>query len=312
MDSDRPPTIGDWTSNEFLAHREHEGWADRTDHDPMEQQPTKEKGSDSGEVGTKAVAPARDWPIISALIRWRHYEVVFGLVMPVVCFALEFVLLPALGWLPGLVFFHRFRLFGYGVVALELITLAAWLWFGDRLGRWSALFAGVLLAGSLFSGVLGLVLLPFAIPGIIVLGIGLLGLVPLFTAHVYYRNGRAAFRQADAYLGRQPLLETLLWGAVLVYGLPGLIQTRLSLTTRAAIREVIAGDDVTSRSAVDRLRPYWWVADFDPLRRACDQERDPSRRERIARDYQDLTSYDVQYGPFRFLEYDGPDRLIED
>src|SRR3954453_15124629 len=141
---------------------------------------------DLEDVGVKAKPQVGGWPIISGLIRWRHYTVAFGLVMPVVCFALEFILLPALGWLPGLIFFHRYRLFGYGVVALELLTLAVWLRFGDRLGRASAGFAGVLLAGSLFAGVLGLVLLPFAIPGVLFLGIGLLGFVPLFTANVYY------------------------------------------------------------------------------------------------------------------------------
>jgi hypothetical protein len=276
------------------------------------------------DVGTKATGRGGDGTILSRLSRWRHYSVAFGLVMPVVCFALEFVLLPALGWLPGLIFFHRFRLFGYGVVALELITLGTWLRFGPRLGRASAGFAGVLLAGSLFAEVLGLVLLPFAVPGLLVFGIGALGFVPLFTANVYYRHGLAAYRQAVARLDEQPhgqadpqvarrsMFEALLWGAILVYALPGLIQARLSLTTRAALREVISGDDLASRAAVDRLRPYWWVADLDPMRRAYQQERDQTRRKRLSRDYRQLTGNDIWAGPDRLFEYDGPDRLIED
>src|SRR4051794_19014294 len=111
-----------------------------------------------GEDNSSKVGPKADGGgMLSRLARWRHYDVTFGLVMPIACFALEFVLLPGLGWLPGLIFFHRFRLFGYGVVVLELATLATWLWLGGRLGRWSAGVAGVLLAGSLFAGVLGLV-----------------------------------------------------------------------------------------------------------------------------------------------------------
>src|SRR5918993_1034882 len=140
--------------------------------DPMGK-PGVEEGWDAEEVGSKTNARAGGWPVVSRLVRWRHYDVTFGLALPVACFALESVLLPALGWLPGLVFFHRYRLFGYGVVAFELATLAAWLRLGPRLGRWNAMVAGVLLAGSLFAGVLGLVLLPFAIPGVLVLGIGL-------------------------------------------------------------------------------------------------------------------------------------------
>jgi hypothetical protein len=272
-----------------------------------------EKGGwDAGEVGSKGDHRPGGWPVISRLVRWRHYDVAFGLALPVACFALEFVLLPALGWLPGLVFFHRYRLFSYGVVAFELATLAAWLGLGPRLGRWSALVAGVLLAGSLFAGVLGLGLLPFAVPGVLVLGIGLLGFVPLFTSHVYYRNGLAAFRQAEYHLGRRALVETLLWGAVLVYGVPALIQARVSLTTRAALRQVIEGDDLAVRAAVERLRPYAWVADFDPLRHACKREQDRGRWERLARAYRELTGRDVRFGPDRLVEYAGPERLFED
>ena len=104
----------------------------------------------------------------------------------------------------------------------------------------------------------------------------------------------------------------MLWGAILVYALPGLIQARISLTTRAALREVITGDDATSQAAVGRLRPYWWVADFDPLRRAYERERDPTRRKRFALDYRELTGEAIWNGPNRFIGYDGPDRLIED
>jgi hypothetical protein len=182
----------------------------RADADSVEPHHAKKEGRDAPEVGDKGGRRAGGWPIVSRLIRWRHYDVTFGLVMPVVCFVLEFVLLPALGWLPGLIFFHRYRLFGYGVVALELCVLTVWLRSGDRLGRWSAAFAGVLLAGALFAGVLGLLLFPFAVPGVLFLGIGLFGFVPLFTSHVYYVNGIAAYRQAKAHLGEQRLLEALL------------------------------------------------------------------------------------------------------
>jgi len=272
----------------------------------------KKKGRVEGDVAVEPRQRTRDWPILSRLARWKHYDVAFGLVLPVACFALEFVLLPALGWLPGLIFFHRYRLFGYGVVVLELATLAVWLRFGSRVGRWGAMVAGVLFAGSLFAGVLGLVLLPFAIPGVLVLGIGLLGFVPLFTCHVYCRNGMAALRQTEIRLGDRALFEALFWGAILAYLIPGLIQARISLTTRAALHAVILGDDAAERAAVKRLRPYWWVADFDPLRRACEQERDRVRWERLARDYGELTGHDVRFGPDRLVEYGGPERLFWD
>jgi hypothetical protein len=310
MDGDRSRECDGRVSGEGLPRATIGEPGARADPDPIEPHRAKKEGRDVAEVGDKGGQRAGGWPIVSRLIRWRHYDVTFGLIMPVVCFALEFVLLPALGWLPGLIFFHRYRLFGYGVVALELAVLTVWLRSGDRLGRWSAALAGVLLAGSLFAGVLGLLLFPFAVPGVLVLGIGLFGFVPLFTAHVYYLNGIAAYRQAEAHLGKQRLLEALLWGGVLVYGIPGLVQARVSLVTRAALREVIEGDDRTARTAVARLRPYWWVADFDPLRRAYVREGDPNRRARLERDYRELTGNDVRQGPDRLFEYDGPERII--
>lgn len=247
---------------------------------------------------------------LARLSQWRYYSVVFGLVMPVVCFGLEFVLLPALGWLPGLVFFHRFRVFGYGVVLLELITLATWLRFRLRLGRASAAISGVLLAGAMFAGVLGVVLFPFAILGILALGIGLLGLVPLLTAHVYFRHGMAAYNRATAQFGRQSLVEALLWGAMLVYILPALIQTKITLTTQTAIKQIIEGSDAISEDAVERLQPYKWVADFDPLRRAFELEENATRKSRIAQDYHRLTGHNISDGLSRLFDYDGPERLI--
>lgn len=207
---------------------------------------------DDSEIYPKAGNPG----CLASITRWRHYSVTFGLILPVICFALEFVLLPALGWLPGLVFFHRFRIFGYGVVGLELVTLATWLKFGPRLGRWSAGFAGVMLAGSMFSGVLGVVLFPFAVPGILVVGIGLLGLVPLFTSHVYYRHGMEAYRQAAKHVGMQAKIEALLWGAVLVYLVPGLIQARVTINARRLMNEVIAGNEQAANTATVALRRY--------------------------------------------------------
>jgi hypothetical protein len=273
------------------------------------------KAAHLAEVGAKAPPPDDGgWPIVSRIVRWRHYSLAFGLLLPLACFALEFVLLPALGWLPGLVFFHRYRVFGYGVVALELIALGIWLAAGDRLKGAAAPFAGVLLAGSLFAGVLGLVLLPFAIPGILVFGIGLLGFVPLFTSHVYRQHGLVAYRRAEAHAGpgrpHRAMIEAVLWGGILVYALPGLIQAHLTRTTRAAIHEVISGDDVIANEAAERLKAYGWVADFDPLRRAAQEESDPARAARLARHYAGLTGRSVRHGPDRFIEYGGPERLF--
>jgi hypothetical protein len=38
-----------------------------------------EEGWDAGDVGSKARSRPREWPVISRLVRWRYYDVAFGL-----------------------------------------------------------------------------------------------------------------------------------------------------------------------------------------------------------------------------------------
>src|SRR3954454_16294240 len=102
-----------------------------------------------------------------------------GIVAPLLCIAIQFTIFPELiDDLPGLSFLNTYPLLNYGIVALEILTLATWLSLGGRVGRGGGVIAGLLLAGSGFSGLLGVVLLPFSLIGLVAL-IGVLGLVPL-------------------------------------------------------------------------------------------------------------------------------------
>src|SRR5262249_29874012 len=57
---------------------------------------------DSEGAGPGTKPGAKGWPLVARIARWERYDVAFGLALPVACFAPEFVLPPALGWLPGL------------------------------------------------------------------------------------------------------------------------------------------------------------------------------------------------------------------
>jgi hypothetical protein len=218
------------------------------------------------------------------------FSVLMGIIAPIVCLALQPVLLPGDRFvLPGLGFINAHRLFGYGVIGLEILALSAWLACGDRLGVWCGPLSGVLFAGALFAGGLGLVLLPFSLIGLLAI-IGVLGFVPLFTARVFYRNGVLGYRHAGKYLGSTRLRASALLGAILVVGVPGAIQVGVSLVVRSAIRGVVEGEP----SAMNRLRAWSAFVDRDRLVRAYEAEQDPVRKERLARAYKELTSDDVE------------------
>jgi hypothetical protein len=218
------------------------------------------------------------------------FSVLMGIVAPIVCLALQPVLLPGDRFLlPGLGFINAYRLFGYGVIGLEILALSVWIAFGDRLGVWCGPLSGVLFAGALFAGGLGLVLLPFSLIGLLAI-IGVLGFVPLFTARVFYRNAVQGYRHAGKYLGGTRLRASTLLGAILVVGVPGAIQVGISLVVRSAIRGVVEGEP----SAMNRLRAWSPFVNGDRLVRSYEAEQDPVRKERLATAYRDLTGEDVE------------------
>ncbi|WP_165235973.1 hypothetical protein [Aquisphaera insulae] len=238
--------------------------------------PALEQGSD----------PTRSWRFLGS----PGFAITAGILAPIFCLALQDSIVGDLVVeIPGLRFLTVFRIFNYGVIALEMVVLLIWLACGPRLGPWSGPISGALFAGALFSGVLGLVLLPFSMIGLLVI-IGVLGFVPFLTSAAYYSNGSAAYRQARAALHGPWLHATVLLGALLVLGIPGAAQSAVSLTVRAAIRGVAAGDP----TAMAKLRAWGTVASEDRLVWAYEAERDPTRKQRLADAYQSLTGADVE------------------
>jgi hypothetical protein len=230
-------------------------------------------------------APAPPW---RQLIDSPGFAILFGIVAPVGCFALKPALVGS-NELPGLRFIDLFWIFSYGLMGLEIATLILWLWRGDRLGAWSGLVAGVLAGGGLFAGGLGLVLLPISLMCLLI-GIGVLGLMPLLTSLVFFRAaGRAFVRAETSSLGTKAWAASLL-GLALVVGLPGAVQSVASLTVRSAIRDVAAGDATAAR----RIRVWHPFGNCDRLVRAYTAEGDPVRKARLAAAYKEVTGSDVE------------------
>ncbi len=123
------------------------------------------------------------------------FSILAGIIGPIVCFALQPLLLRGDDLVPPLRFINVFWLFGYGVIGLEMLVLALSLAVGTRLGAWNGLISGVLFAGALVAGGLGVVLLPFSLIGLLLI-IGALGFAPFLTAAAYSAKAVEAYRQA--------------------------------------------------------------------------------------------------------------------
>jgi hypothetical protein len=229
-------------------------------------------------IDLTAVAPYR--PGLSFLL---------GIVAPLVAIAAQSTLGDMRLELPGLRFLNLFPLFSYGVVAMEMLTLAVWLKRGGRLGRWTGFVAGVLLAGSLFAGLLGLVLLPFSMIGLLV-GIGVLGFVPLATCYVFFRNGVIAYHSAAMGSVFLRVEATVILGGVLVFAIPGVAQSTASLAVRAAVRGVGNGDP--HATAKLQILPAFLYR--DRLVWAYQWEHDAIRRDRLARAFKALCGEDIE------------------
>jgi hypothetical protein len=218
--------------------------------------------------------------------------IVFGVIGPLICFGLKPIVLD--DWLQsellGLRSINLFWVFCYGFVGLEIATLALWLWRGDRLRGLAGGVAGVLTSGAIFAGGLGLVLLPFSLIGIAVNGIGLLGLMPLFTALTYFAHARRAASRARVALGARRATLLALLSALLVLGVPAAFQAQFSRLTRQAIEDVARGD----LSATARLTRWYAYVHPDRLVWAYEAERDEQRRKGLASAYYILTGGDIE------------------
>ncbi len=224
------------------------------------------------------------------------FSVIMGILGPIFCLAVQEVVIPGLQFeLPGLRFMGLFVLFSYGVIGLEIVVLALWLVLADRLGTWCGFLSGIFFAGSLFAGVLGLVLLPYSLVGLL-FGIGILGLVPLFTALVYYFHAARAYRQSRLLKGgARPWIAPLL-GMALTFGVPGVIQVRGSLVVRSALREIVDGNP----AGIARLRTWLPIVYRDRILNLYLAETEPVRRERLASAFKTLTDEDLESMAWRF------------
>lgn len=223
----------------------------------------------------------------------RRFDVTFGIVMPVVCLVCDPVVFKG-GLVGGGGLYSEYGLYAYTISALEVVALCAWLFAAGRAGRRPAVLAGMLLAGGLFSLVVGLAILPYSVIGLLFLLIGALGFIPFLTAFVYLRNGwRAAGAVGLAGRGSPGLAATALaCGFLFALGAPAAAHVSVKSEVAAALEDAREGRELSPA----RLRALRLAgaasnsAAYDELVWEYHRERDPARRARLARAYEQVTA----------------------
>jgi hypothetical protein len=225
----------------------------------------------------------------------KIFDAVVGLLLPALCLYFDPIVFR--GGVAGLgePALSRYRLFAYGVIALELAVLALWLFTGERLKEWGGMLGGAMLAGALFALAVGVLILPYTLLGLLIL-VGVLGFTPFFTAFVYLRNAARALGTSEPYLGAWRRAAALTLGAAISVGAPAYAHLRVERAVARALPELTSGDDARAAWAARRLRLAGWLGatDFDEIARAYESEPDAERKERLARSYRALTGRGVE------------------
>lgn len=222
----------------------------------------------------------------------RVFDVLFGVVAPILCFVFDPIVFRAnfgLGLLPA------YQSYAYLVSGIEISLLLICLLWGPQLQPRTRLLGGTLMAGALFSGVIGVILLPFSLIGLL-LGIGIFGFIPFFTALVYWRNGKRALQLAGKHLSIRATIGTVALGCVLSLGAPAGLNLIASRLVSESMKAVLYGDPRSADMAVDQIKYLRFFArpEVDTLISAYTTETEPRRKNELKRRYARLTGEDIE------------------
>jgi hypothetical protein len=155
----------------------------------------------------------------------RTFDWIFGVVMPVICFAFDpIVFKSAFG--PGDALFSHYRPFGYVLSYGAIMATMAFLLWGQRLRAINVAISGILAAGSFGALLIALLIFPFSLMGLI-FAIGALGFTPLLTFIVFLRTSINSFDAARPYLEARRLKYTFGLSALSAIVIPMVVNAEM-------------------------------------------------------------------------------------
>jgi len=208
------------------------------------------------------------------------YDVIFGIVLPVLCFIFDPIVFSG----SEFVVHAQYKSFVYLFSALSIVTLVVWLLTYRALKSAGGIIAGILLSGAGCSLLIGILILPLSLAGLMFI-IGVLGFTPFFTAFVYLRNGVRAMKSSESYVSHTKLVSSLLSGAFLVIALPFAAYTIINGMVSRSIVDLTKDEPQAVENAITRLKYVGWSGDMDKIVWAYSKERDQLRKQNLARAY---------------------------
>ncbi len=215
---------------------------------------------------------------------FRHpfIAVLLGIVLPLVCLALDPIVFKA-GF--GAPMMPTLRIAAYALISLSMASLAAWL----SLRRLPSLFCGFLGAGCVFASGLGIILLPMTFMGLLAF-IGILGFSPFLTAAIYWHCARQARETAGARF--KPLVAVLAF--FLLFSVPVGVQAYIAHLTDRSIALLASDRDESVEEGIQRLEWLGPLFDPDTLVWRYSEAKSQPDRERVAKAYKTLTGGDIE------------------
>lgn len=167
------------------------------------------------ENGTPATAPGfleRQFAQVPT-IKQRKWDWAFGVVMPTLCIAADPIIFRSSLELGGSAWLGNFQTGAYALGILSTMGMVAWLIWGERLGAWQPLLAGLFFIASIAAFVTGVVMLPVSLLGLILV-IGIFGFTPFFSSFIFLRNAVRTFQGASTSMRKD-----YIWYAAIVAAL---------------------------------------------------------------------------------------------
>ncbi|MEW6126610.1 MAG: hypothetical protein AB1757_06180 [Acidobacteriota bacterium] len=221
------------------------------------------------------------------------FDALFGILAPVLCFYFDPIVFRSFYSVNFFGFMPRFKFLVYAISVIAIITLLFWL--AGMLKKYSAIVAGIFLAGFLCSFSIGVAILPLSFIGLL-FGIGVLGFVPFVTATVYWRNLKKALEHSKHITFKESQELPVFLGFLLAACLPLAADFSLSRIASSALQVAISKDANNEARAValTRLNRFYWYVDSGNLIDEYQKERDEVRKTAIAETFKAVTNRSIE------------------
>lgn len=221
----------------------------------------------------------------------RKFDWIFGVVLPVICFAFDPVVFK--GNALGTAYLGEYRPFAYILSFVSIMAMTAWLIWGAKLKWLGAFLAGLFTIGGAISLAIGVVLLPISLLGLLIL-VGALGFTPLFSALVYLRNAFRSYQSAKPFLENGVLINSFVLSALFSMVVPSVANVQIKKISD----EIKDGDVRTIREKTRTLKYFAPLVNADFLAkryfRSLSADGETEEMRVIQEAYRELTGEDVK------------------